>query len=263
MDLVSISGLGFDIESAEVLTDDETGIKYYRIPRDAVLFRGDSNPRIGNTIEFDDSTPVFFGFNRDNVFENYGVAFIFETKEELNLIAIDQNQDTPFYANMPQEYKTILNENYGYPEKNGIRDSVSRKDKDLSLYIRENYKNFDGYASKMMNASGNLKFHSEAMICFPKTKLSVGERMDIGDSPLKRKYDEWRDRANRPEEKKRQRSNDEEDSFPAKRRMMFDDDDEFDGGKRKKRRTTRSKKGRKSKKTIKRKSARKTKRTKK
>jgi hypothetical protein len=252
MDLVSISGLGFDIESAEVLRDDETGIKYYRIPRDAVLFRGDSNPRIGKTIEFDDSTPVFFGFNRDNVFENYGVPFIFETKEELNLIAIDQNQDTPFYANMPQEYKIILNENYGYPEKNGIRDSVSSKDKNLSLYIRENYKNFDGYASKMMNASGNIKFHSEAMICFPKTKLSVGERMDIGDSPLKRKYDEWRDRANRPEEKKRQRSIDEEDSSPAKRRMNFD----FDGGKRK-RRIMKSKKGRKSKKTIRRKTLKK------
>lgn len=85
MDLGSSSGLGlgFDIESAEVFTDDETGIKYYLIPRDAVLFRGDSNPRIGETIEFDDSNPVFFGFNQENVFENYGVAFTFTTKEDL------------------------------------------------------------------------------------------------------------------------------------------------------------------------------------
>ena len=256
MDLGSSSG--FDIESAEVFTDDETGIKYYIIPEHAVLFRGDSNPRIGNTIEFDDSNPVFFGFNQENVFENYGVAFTFTTKEDLKLIAIDQNQDTPFYTNMPQEYKKILNENYGYPEKGGKRDSDSGPDKQLSLYIRDNYQIFDGYASKIMNAQGNLKFHSEALICFPKSKLSVGQRMDIGDSPLEKKYHEWRDRANRPEEKKRQRSNDEEDSSVAKR-MMFDD--EFDGGKRK-RKTTRSKKGRKSKKTIKRKSSRKIKRNK-
>ena len=256
MDLGSSSG--FDIESAEVFTDDETGIKYYLIPEHAVLFRGDSNPRIGNTIEFDDSNPVFFGFNQENVFENYGVAFTFTTKEDLKLIAIDQNQDTPFYTNMPQEYKTILNENYGYPEKNGIRDSDSGPDKQLSLYIRDNYQKFDGYASKIMNAPGNLKFHSEALICLPKTKLSVGQRMEIGDSPLKRKYDEWRDRANRPEEKKRQRSSEPETMPETKRRMMFD---EFDGGKRK-RRTTRSKKSRKTKKTIRRKSSRKTKRNK-
>jgi hypothetical protein len=151
---------------------DRQGFGVYKIPRGATLFRGDSAPHI-----YDEGfmglqdRPTFFGLDKENVEENYGIAYKFVTLVDLNLVALDKNQGTSFYDSLPDEYKQILDENYGY--KTGIRDSVSEKDKHILEYICEN--GYDGYACGAMSTTMGGTFHAEVALCEPASKLYGGE----------------------------------------------------------------------------------------
>jgi hypothetical protein len=171
------------------LETDEQGIKYYFIPAGTTLFRGESDPYVESPMRLDNRI-TFFGFDQDNVEENYGIAYRFVTKEDIKLIALDKNQDTVFYTSIPLMYKRILDVNYGY--KTGYRNSVSEKDKEISLYICENTE-YDGYACDSMPSYLGGTFHSEAMICLPNNKLSGGEQV-TDDTSAERLKQEWRAR---------------------------------------------------------------------
>jgi hypothetical protein len=155
----------------ELIVDGQ-GFEVYKIPRGATLFRGDSDPHIYDEgfMRLQDR-PTFFGLDKENVEDNYGIAYKFVTLVELNLVALDKNQGTPFYDSLPDKYKQILDENYGY--KTGIRDSVSEKDKQILEYICEN--GYDGYACGAMSTTMGGTFHAEVALCEPASKLYGGE----------------------------------------------------------------------------------------
>jgi hypothetical protein len=155
----------------ELIVDGQ-GFGVYKIPRGATLFRGDSDPHIYDEgfMRLQDR-PTFFGLDKENVEDNYGIAYKFVTLVELNLVALDKNQGTPFYDSLPDKYKQILDENYGY--KTGIRDSVSEKDKQILEYICEN--GYDGYACGAMSTTMGGTFHAEVALCEPASKLYGGE----------------------------------------------------------------------------------------
>ena len=155
----------------ELIVDGQ-GFEVYKIPRGASLFRGDSDPHIYDEgfMRLQDR-PTFFGLDKENVEDNYGIAYKFVTLVELNLVALDKNQGTSFYDSLPDNYKQILDENYGY--KTGIRDSVSEKDKQILEYICEN--GYDGYACGAMSTTMGGTFHAEVALCEPASKLYGGE----------------------------------------------------------------------------------------
>ena len=155
----------------ELIVDGQ-GIVFYRVPQGTTLFRGDSDPNIyDKKVMRLQNMPTFFGVDQENVEENYGIAYKFNTLVELNLIALDNNQATVFYNYLPSEYKQILDYNYGY--KTGIRDSVSEQDKRVLAYICDN--GYDGYACGPMSTTMGGTFHAEAALCKPADKLSGGQ----------------------------------------------------------------------------------------
>jgi hypothetical protein len=234
----------------DLRTDPQTGIKYYMLPVDSILYRGDSTR---GPMDLDDR-PTFFGFDQVNVEENYGVAYRFTTKVELKLIALDKNQNTPFYNDLEPSLKRIMDVNYGY--RTGIRDSVSDKDKQISAYICDTFPEYDGYACNTMPTEFGGSFHSEAMICLPISKLMGGEL--VTDPDKKRRLED--EAASRRASSFNVKQKKQRPSFRGSN--LFGDDDEEEtmsrslfGGKK----TKKSRKSRKSKKSKKSKKRRKTK----
>ena len=180
------------------LKTDEYGINYYEIPKGFVLYRGDSNPKYKEKMVFSpEDKEKFFGFDQETTEGEYGITFEFKTKRQLKLLALDKNNTIAFLGLVESrtdkgfDYNKlldILNNNYGYVT--GTRDSVSEKDNYLSRFISVKLKEFDGYACVKMKKQGGGIFHAEAMICNPKDKLTIGERVTEGD--LEDYYDNWR-----------------------------------------------------------------------
>ena len=80
--------LAHKTDKLEHQTDKKTGIIYYSLPIGTVLYRGDSDPKLGNKMTLENRI-TFFGFDQGNVEENYGVAYKFTTNNELKLVALD------------------------------------------------------------------------------------------------------------------------------------------------------------------------------
>ena len=182
----------------DYLKTDEDGINYYEIPKGFVLYRGDSNPKYKEKMVFSpEDKEKFFGFDQETTEGEYGITFEFKTKMQLKLLALDKNNTDEFLGLVESrtdkgfDYNKlldILNNNYGYVT--GTRDSVSEKDNYLSRFISVKLKEFDGYACVKMKKQGGGIFHAEAMICNPKDKLTIGERVTEGD--LEDYYYKWR-----------------------------------------------------------------------
>ena len=141
--------------------------------------------------------------------------------------------------------------NYGY--RTGTRDSVSDKDKQISAYICDTFPDYDGYACNTMPTEFGGSFHSEAMICLPRSKLMGGELVTEPDKK-RRLEDEAASRRASSFTVKQKKSRP---SFRGSN--LFGDDEEYTmsgslfGGKkrrksRKRRKSKKSKKRRKSKK---------------
>lgn len=190
--------MGDEVNLEDYLKTDEGGIRYYELPEGFDLYRGDSDPKYKGIMVFEkEDTQRFFGFNQETTEEEYGITFEFETKRQLNLLALDKNNTDKFLELVESrtdkdfdydELLDILNKNYGY--KTGTRDSVSKQDNILSRFIRMKLPEFDGYACDKMKKQGGGTFHAEAMICYPKDKLTIGKRVTKGD--LDNHYDKWR-----------------------------------------------------------------------
>ena len=142
-------------------TDPTSGIIYYHIPENTILYRGDSNPNFNPHQLF--NSALFFGLNNEDV-EQYGVVYRYKTIVPLQLLALD-GPNPHFYDNVPANIKTILNEQYGFNDPERRRNSDGPKDKLLVAYICEN--GYSGYANDKMNHydPGRGDFHKEIVIC--------------------------------------------------------------------------------------------------
>jgi hypothetical protein len=151
------------------LKTDKNKIKYYLIPKGTTLYRADSENK-GETLALRDQI-TFFGFDQENVEENYGITYEFKTNKQLKLLAIDKNNSKEFLDIIKKsndEVVTILNKNYGY--KTGFRDSDAKKDNILSEFICKHFQDYDGYAcDEMQTQTGHL--HAEVMLCSPANKF--------------------------------------------------------------------------------------------
>lgn len=176
--------------------------------------------------------PTFFGLDKENVENNYGITYKFVTEVELELVALDQK--TEFYESLTDEYKQILDKNYGYNTENHIRDSVSKEDKKILDYICG--QGYDGYACGQMKTEIGGKFHAEVALCNPADKLSGGECV-TDKTTAEIKIDELKDRNNGPEPKQKKirtiespttkNSSFGNQSSSVKTSLSFDDDDEY------------------------------------
>ena len=142
-------------------TDSNSGLIYYQIPENTILYRGDSNPKFNPNQLL--NIPLFFGLNNEDV-EQYGVVYRYKTMVPLQLLALDGHNPS-FFDNVPANIKTILNEQYGFNDNERRRNSDNTKDKLLVTYICEN--GFSGYANDRMNHNdpGRGDFHKEIVIC--------------------------------------------------------------------------------------------------
>jgi len=177
----------------------------YVIPKGTTLFRADSSvnkPRY--KLEYVDGKiyPIFFGFDKENIEENYGITYQFNTIEDIRCIAIDRlDEKFPFYVNSPHEIQKILLSNYGLKNKKRLSESVN--DKILTNYICS--LGYDGYAINTMETQfGN--FHPEIAVCNISNLVDPnGNRVTIQNlaDNLHREYILIKDKKEREETKKR------------------------------------------------------------
>lgn len=192
-------------------TDPTSGIIYYHIPANTILYRGDSNPNFNPHQLF--SSPLFFGLNNEDV-EQYGVVYRYKTIVPLQLLALD-GPNPQFYDNVPANIKTILNEQYGFNDPERRRNSDGPKDKLLVAYICEN--GYSGYANDKMNHydPGRGDFHKEIVICDPRNNIEFVKKEEISkELEESKQYDHLLQKVGNPGRKKKSR------------RSYFDDDND-------------------------------------
>lgn len=146
------------------VTDPNTGIIYYLIPKNTTLYRGDS--KIDFIPDKLPRHPLFFGLNEKDV-EQYGIVYRYKTRKPLTLVALDTNNDG-LYNNIPannNEVKQILRDQYGFYDKENRRDSDNTKDNKIVKFLCEN--GFEGYANDEMTHidASRGDFHKEIVIC--------------------------------------------------------------------------------------------------
>lgn len=180
-------------------TVEENGFKYYVIPENTPLFRGDIPTDYNNPLKHINGS-VFFGDNVETA-RTYGLPFEFKTINEIKVLALDKSMET-IYNNANDAIKSILKKNYGYP--NGYRNSDDKADKQLTDYICETY---GSYALDYMPTEAEGKFHREIVLCdkkqvefVKKVPISEAEEQTILDNQKLRRAEQ-----NRLEQKKRPR----------------------------------------------------------
>lgn len=180
-------------------TVEENRFKYYVIPENTPLFRGDIPEDFENPLS-NINGPVFFGDNVETA-RTYGLPFEFKPINEIKVLALDKSMET-IYNNADDAIKSILKKNYGYP--NGYRNSDDKADKQLTDYICKTYV---GYALDFMPTEADGKFHREIVLCdkeqvefVRKVPISKAEENTIIDNQKLRRAEQ-----NRVEQKKRPR----------------------------------------------------------
>lgn len=202
----------------QLYNDPVTKINYYIIPKNTLLYRGDSNPTF-NPQELPDK-PLFFGLNKDDV-EQYGIVYRYKTKKDMKLLSLDRENNT-FYKNTPSNIKTILNEQYGFNDELRKRNSDNSKDKSLVKYICD--RGYDGYANDEMNHidPGRGNFHKEIVICnINNIEYNGKEEITKEREELKR-YDYLLQKVGNPGKKRRPITSydEEEHKSPTKRNSI-------------------------------------------
>lgn len=173
------------------------GYIYYKIPKDEVFYRGDTQ------IYLDEGRlpegPAFFGNLKKRV-KKYGMVFRFKTRRPLLLLALDLNRKVPgvqdnlkVYEDAPEKYKKILKNNYGFDTPKGLRETEFKKDHELLKYLCNDLK-IDGYYNNEMNVPDDiyvdefeddgsadtdpLKFHSEMGLCDVRKNMEFVNYLD-------------------------------------------------------------------------------------
>jgi len=160
-----------------------SNIKYETIAASTKIFRGDNN--IYNSYNNNNlltGTYKFFGFSREEV-ETYGVAYEFETLNQLKLVRLDdQATREHIYNNSNEEIQRILKINYGHNEKN-IRYSESSSDYKMSSFLCNS--GYDGYMIEQMNTNMGGTFHREMCICNPKKNVRFVQQLTNNEEATK------------------------------------------------------------------------------
>ena len=247
-------------------TDPNSGIIYYQIPENTILYRGDSNPQFNPNQLL--NIPLFFGLNNEDV-EQYGVVYRYKTMVPLQLLALD-GPNPQFYDSVPANIKTILNEQYGFNDPERRRNSDNTKDKLLVTYICEN--GFSGYANDRMNHydPGRGDFHKEIVICDIHNIEYDGKEEISKEKEESKHYDHLLQKIGNPGRKKKSRrsyfDDDNDNNFSSTCSSLFTNDmgsssSSFNsppssptgklsfGGKKSKRKTRKTRKSKKSKKS--------------
>ncbi len=153
---------------------DENGYKYYIIPVETRLYRGDTqmyieNKRHNNQEVILPNKPLYFA-KEFGVAEKYGVVYQFVVEKEYRLLAIDDKETiSKLYEDLSgnERIRNILRDNYGV--KSGIRYTDMTDDLQFANYLCDNH--YSGYAANQMptdgkDEEGNLIYiHRELMIC--------------------------------------------------------------------------------------------------
>ena len=229
------------------------GINMYIIPVGTTLYRGDSKFTDITHPELLKGDYKFFTPDAEYA-DKYGIVFEFKTKNELQLVAMDDISEQ-FFTNAPAEIQNILENNYGYSSHK--RDSVEEKDYKVSQYICE--QRYQGYAANTMESFDD-DLNAEVIICNAEEHVERIRRV-TEESKIQFKLDELRMRRTERERiesrKKVRRYTDDQDK-PSGNLFGDDDDDEdgsFGGGSLFGGKTKKSTKTKKSKKQSKKKKA--------
>jgi len=201
-------------------TDPTSGIIYYYIPENTILYRGDSNPNFNPHQLF--NSALFFGLNNEDV-EQYGVVYRYKTILPLQLLALD-GPNPQFYDNAPANIKTILNEQYGFNDSQRRRNSDNTKDKLLVAYICEN--GYSGYANDKMNHidPGRGNFHKEIVICDIHNIEYDGKEKISKELEESKHYDHLLQKVGNPGRKKKRRQSHFDDASSTTSSSLFTND---------------------------------------
>ena len=217
--------------------DEKDGMFYYIIPEGTKLYRGDTEFYLklnDNSIKWEDinNKPTFFGILPESV-ETYGIVYEFITNREYKLLALDDptTMELLFKKTNP-EIQKILNYNYAR-SGDKTRKSVAKDDFKLSYFLCKN--GYDGYGINHMKTEAGGNFHSEVMICDPKS-ISLNKIVTDDSEQIKRMKHEYNARKKkeememkRKEEKKKMSSfnnGDSDNDKPLSKKTLFGDDDD-------------------------------------
>jgi hypothetical protein len=213
------------------------GINMYIIPVGTTLYRGDSNFTDITHPELLKGDYKFFTPDAEYA-DKYGIVFEFTTKNELQLVAMDDISEQ-FFTGAPEEIQDILEDNYGYSSHK--RDSVEEKDYKVSQYICK--QGYQGYAANTMESTGfDDDLNAEIIICNAEEHVERIQRR-THENKIQSKLDELRMRRterDRVGPRKKARREFKPTSMGA---LNFGDDGSLFGGKTKK--STKTKKSKK------------------
>lgn len=213
------------------------GINMYIIPVGTTLYRGDSNFTDITHPELLKGDYKFFTPDAEYA-DKYGIVFEFTTKNELQLVAMDDISEQ-FFTDAPKEIQDILEDNYGYSSNK--RDSVEEKDYKVSQYICK--QGYQGYAANTMESTGfDDDLNAEIIICNAEEHVERIQRR-THENKIQSKLDELRMRRterDRVGPRKKARREFKPTSMGA---LNFGDDGSLFGGKTKK--STKTKKSKK------------------
>lgn len=231
------------------------GINMYIIPVGTTLYRGDSNFTDITHPELLEGDYKFFTPDAEYA-DKYGIVFEFKTKNELQLVAMDDISEQ-FFTNAPAEIQDILEDNYGYSSHK--RDSVEEKDYKVSQYICE--QGYQGYAANTMKHVARLEddLDPEVIICNAEEHVERIRRV-TEESKIQFKLDELNMRKTERNRVGLQKKPPREFKPISMSALSFGDDDDEDEGPSVKRslfggKTKKSTKTKKSKKQSKKKKA--------
>ena len=213
------------------------GINMYIIPVGTTLYRGDSNFTDITHHELLKGDYKFFTPDAEYA-DKYGIVFEFKTKNELQLVAMDDISEQ-FFTGAPKEIRDILEDNYGYSSHK--RDSVEEKDYEVSQYICK--QGYQGYAANTMESTGfDDDLNAEIIICNAEEHVERIQRT-THENKIQSKLNELRMRRTERDRVGLQKKPRREFKPPSMGALDFGDDGSLFGGKTKK--STKTKKSKK------------------
>lgn len=146
-------------------------IKYYKINKNTILYRGNNNQYINNLNLKD--TYEYFGLNIE-IAKKYGLVKIYKTNCDLFLYAMDEPENIKkIYIISSNDMKDKIEFAFGFPN-NLIRYSI--KEIDYEIINNLCILGYDGYACDEMIDYFDQIFHGECSICDPNKKVIFIEK---------------------------------------------------------------------------------------
>jgi len=203
------------------------GINMYIIPVGTTLYRGDSNFTDITHPELLKGDYKFFTPDAEYA-DKYGIVFEFKTKNELQLVAMDDISEQ-FFKKAPEDIQDILEDNYGYSSHK--RDSVEEKDYKVSQYVCK--QGYQGYAANTMKHVARLEddLDPEVIICNAEEHVERIRRV-TEESNISSKLDELKMRRTERDRvgprKKARREIDDRVKPPSMGNLFGDEDEDED-----------------------------------